>query len=181
MTDASAPVPAPVPIADVLAAAATAAAAELARHGARDEALAEYVPERRTLGVPRAARMNPTGRVWRLGALLLDADGRLFATGRVVRAERPARRSTPAAAIAEQRAYRAAAVKGGFAEGETVNFEAAPVDAAELARSGASWPLVVVAGELFVHWSPAQPDALTALDRYLADRVELLVNPPSGA
>jgi len=183
MTDASAPSPAQSSSAVLQAIAATgsAAAAELARHSARDEALAEYVPERRTLGIPRAARMTPIGRVWRLGMLLVGADGRFFATGRVVRAERPARRSTPAAAIAEQRAYAAAAAKGGFAEGETVNFGAVPVDPAELGRSGASGPIVVVGDALFVRWNPAQPDALTPLDRYLADRVELLANPPSGA
>ena len=164
-----------------LDAAGATAAAELGRHDARDEALAEYVPERRTLGIPRAARMTPLGRDWRLGVLLVDPDGRLFATGRVVRAERPVRRSTPAASIAEQRAFAAAAVKGGFAEGETVNFGAVPVDPAELGRSGASGPIVVVGDALFVRWNPAQPDALTPLDRYLADRVELLVNPPSGA
>ncbi|SIN85982.1 hypothetical protein [Agromyces cerinus] len=187
MTDASAPVPPEsavpaVPAAlQALADAGSAAARELGEHTARDEALAEYVPERRALGVPRAARMTPIGRVWRLGVLLVDADGRLFATGRVVRAERPVRRSTPAAAIAEQRAYAAAAAKGGFAEGETVNFGAVPVDPAELVRAGASGPIVVAGDELFVRWSPAQPDALTPLDRYLADRVELLANPPSGA
>lgn len=157
------------------------AAAELRRNAARDETLAEYVPERRTLGIPRAARMVPLGRVWRLGVLLIGDDGRVFATGRAVRAERPARRSTPAAAIAEQRALRAAAVKGGIAEGETVNFDASPIVPAELARTGASGPLVVVGDEVFVRWSPAQPDALTPLDRYLGDRVQLLVNPPSGA
>ena len=164
-----------------LADAGSAAARELGGHAARDEALAEYVPERRTLGIPRAARMMPIGRVWRLGVLLVGADGQLFATGRVGRAERPVRRSTPAASIAEQRAFAAAAVKGGFAEGETVNFGAVPVDPAELEASGASGPVVVVGDALFVRWSPAQPDALTPLDRYLADRVELLVNPPAGA
>ncbi|AWB96511.1 hypothetical protein DCE93_13365 [Agromyces badenianii] len=157
------------------------AVARLREHSARDEVLADYVPERRTLGIPRAARMAPIGRVWRLGVLLLAPDGRLSATGRVVRAEREARRSTPAAAIAEQRAYRAAAIKGGIAEGETVNFDTVPIDLAELGRAAASGPLVVVGDEVFVRWSPTQPDALTALDRYLADRVELLANPPSGA
>ncbi|MFC9560594.1 hypothetical protein [Agromyces sp. NPDC056965] len=187
MTDASAPGRSPshssgaLQVLRPLADAASAAAAELARHGARDEALAEYVPERRTLGISRAARMTPLGRVWRLGVLLVGADGRLFATGRVVRAERPVRRSTPAAAIAEQRAFAAAAAKGGFAEGETVNFGAVPIDPVELVRSGASGALVVVGDELFVRWSPAQPGALTPLDRYLADRVELLANPPSGS
>jgi hypothetical protein len=148
---------------------------------ARDEVLAEYVPGRRVLGLPRAARMTPIGRVWRLGVLLLAADGRLFATGRVVRAERAVRRSVIAEAVAEQRAYRAAAVKGGIAEGETVSFDARPIDLDEVARGEASGPLLLRDGAVHVRWSPAQPDALTPLDRYLADRVELLANPPSGA
>ncbi|WP_022892752.1 hypothetical protein [Agromyces subbeticus] len=197
MTDASGAEPAPVEpesiepasaaagravalVAELLTGPVGSAVAELERHGARDETLADYVAERRTLGIPRAARMVPLGRVWRLGVLLLTADGRLFATGRAVRAERPARRSTPAAAIAEQRALRAAAVKGGIAEGETVNFGAAPIDPAELARTGASGPLVLVGDAVVVRWNPAQPDALTPLDRYLGERVELLAH-PTGA
>lgn len=149
--------------------------------GARDEALADFVPERRVLGLPRAARMTPLGRVWRLGVLLLDADDHISATGRVVRAERPARRSIPANAIAEQRAYRAAAAKGGIHEGDTVNFDARPVDLDELAREGASGPLVLDGGAVFVRWSPSQPEALSPLERYLADRVELLVHSPDGS
>ncbi len=174
---------------DAAAAAAVARVRELAadavtelRAGdARDEALADFVPERRVLGLPRAARMTPVGRVWRLGVLLLHADGRISATGRVVRAERPARRSIPANAVAEQRAYRAAAVKGGIPEGDTVNFEARPVDLDELARDGASGPLVLDGGAVLVRWSPSQPDALTPLERYLADRGELLGRPPDGS
>lgn len=174
-------------------AAAVAAVARVREHiaeavitlraaGARDEALADYVPERRVLGLPRAARMTPVGRVWRLGVLLIDAGGRICATGRVVRAERPTRRSIPANAVAEQRAYRAAAVKGGIPEGDTVNFDARPVDLDELAREGASGPLVLADdGAVLVRWSPSQPDALTPLERYLADRVELLVRPPNGS
>ena len=49
------------------------AVAELAAASARTEVLAEFVPERRVLGLPRAARMTAADRVWRLGALLLDA------------------------------------------------------------------------------------------------------------
>ena len=148
--------------------------------GAPQETLAEFVPERRLLGIPRAPRMTPIGLVWRLGALLLDEAGGVWHTGRVVRAERPARKSIPAAAIAEQRAWRAAAVKGGIAEGETVDFDARPVDLDEVDRIGASGPLVLRDGEVRVRWSHAQPDALTPLDRYLADRADLLVNPPEG-
>lgn len=158
-------------------------AGELRSSGARSEVLAEFVPERRMLGIPRAARMTSIGRVWRLGALLLDADGMLYAVGRVVRAERPARKSVTAESVAQQRAWRAAAVKGGIAEGETVNFDAGSIDLDELARAGASGPLVVnaVTGEVLVRWSPAQPDALTPLDAYLRDRVDLLAHPPEGA
>ncbi|GAA1797790.1 hypothetical protein [Agromyces neolithicus] len=153
----------------------------LAEAGARREVLAQYVPGRRVLGVPRAARMAPTGRVWRLGVLLLDETGSAWATGRVVRAERSARKSITAEAVAEQRAYRAAAVKGGIAEGESVNFDASPIDLDELARDGTSGPLMLVDEQVFVRWSATQPDALTPLERYLADRVELLANPPAGA
>ena len=168
------------------AAAVAGAVAALSASDARSELLAELVPERRVLGVPRAARMTPIGRVWRLGVLLLDGDGGVFAVGQVVRAERPARRSITAEAVAEQRALRAAAVKGGIPEGETVNFAVRRVDFDELARLGASGPLVLseeygAGGKVLVRWSPAQPDALIDLASYLADRVELLVNPPTGA
>lgn len=148
--------------------------------GARHETLAELVPERRMLRIPRAARMTPIGNVWRLGVLLLDESGGLYGTGHVVRAERAARKSVTAEAVARQRAWRAAAVKGGIAEGETVDFDTAPVDLDELGRAGASGPLVLRDDAVLVRWSPAQPDALTPLDAYLRDRVDLLVHPPEG-
>jgi hypothetical protein len=65
-------------------------------------------------------------------------------------------------------------------EGETVDFDAPEVDLDELARLGASGPLVLHDGVVRVRWSPAQPDALTPLDAYLRDRVDLLVHPPEG-
>ena len=86
--------------------------------------------------------MTPVGRVWRLGVLLLDEAGGVWDTGRVVRAERAARKSITAESVAEQRALRAAAVKGGIPEGETVAFDASPIDLDALARDGASGPLV---------------------------------------
>ncbi|WP_448811496.1 hypothetical protein [Agromyces bauzanensis] len=161
----------------------TAAAAALRAAGARQETLAEFEPARRVLGLPRAARMTPVGRVWRLGVLLLDEAGGVFATGHVVRAERAARKSVTAESVAQQRAWRAAAVKGGIAEGETVDFDAPAVDLDELGRDGASGPLVLDAarGDVLVRWSPTQPDALTPLDAYLRDRTDLLVHPPQGA
>ncbi len=107
------------------------------------ETLAELVPERRVLGIPRAARMTPIGRVWRLGVLLLDEAGGVWDTGRVVRAERAARKSITAEAVAEQRALRAAAVKGGIPRARPWSSTRRPIDLDELARDGASGPLVV--------------------------------------
>jgi len=98
----------------------------------------------------------------------------------VVRAERAARKSVTAEAVAQQRAWRAAAVKGGIPEGETVDFDAPAVDLDELGRVGASGPLVLLDDVVLVRWSPAQPEALTPLDAYLRDRVDLLVHPPEG-
>ena len=177
MTDAADAASLAVAAARELVAGAVAA---LREGGARRETLAELVPERRVLGIPRPARMSAVGRVWRLGVLLLDEAGGVWDAGRVVRAERPARRSITAEAVAEQRALRAAAVKGGIAEGETVDFDATPIDLDVLGRDGASGPLVLRDGAVLVRWSHAQPDALTPLDAYLRDRVDLLVHPPAG-
>lgn len=155
----------------------------LIQASARTETLAEYVPGRRVLGMPRAPRMSAIGPVWRLGVLLLDADGRLYATGRVIRVERAVRKSVTAESVAEQRAYRAAAIKGGLPEGATVVFDAEPIalDADALAAGAASGPLVMRGDEVLVRWSPTQPDALIPLEAYLRDRVDLLVSPPQGA
>lgn len=180
MTDAATPADGAASAIDRAREHLSRAATALAEAGARREVRAEFVPERRVLGVPRAARMVPGGRVWRLGIVLLDDAGSAWATGRVVRAERAARRSVTAEAVAEQRAYRAAAVKGGIAEGETVNFDASPIDLDELARVGSSGPLVLRDDRVFVRWSATRPDSLMPLERYLADRVELLANPPQG-
>ncbi|MEI5584148.1 MULTISPECIES: hypothetical protein [unclassified Agromyces] len=153
----------------------------LAEASARTETLAEYEPGRRVLGLPRAPRMRAIGPVWRLGVLLLDAEGRLYATGRVVRAERPARRSVIAESVAEHRAYRAAAVKGGIPEGATVVFDAIPLELGVESLAAASGPLVRRGDEVLVRWSPSRPDALIALEAYLRDRVDLLIHPPQGA
>ncbi|MBM7506152.1 hypothetical protein ACFPER_03470 [Agromyces aurantiacus] len=166
--------------------AVDAAVRALAEASARTETLAEYMPPRRVLGIPRAARMRVIGPVWRLGVLLLDADGRLYATGRVVRAEREVRRSVLAESVAEQRAYRAAAVKGGIPEGATVVFDAVPLalDADALAApSGALAPMTGADGatQVGVRWDPSRADALIPLASYLAERVELLAHPPQGA
>lgn len=179
--DASGEVNAPGDAIERARAAVASAVAVLRDAGARTEVLAEYEPARRVLGIPRAPRLRPIARVWRLGVLVLDEQGALYEAGRVVRAERPARRSITANAVAEHRAYRAAAVKGGIAEGETVVFDARPIalDPAALADDAADVQLRD--GVVSVRWSPAQANALVPLDRYLAERADLLAHPPQGA
>lgn len=150
--------------------------------GARDEALAEYVPERRTLLITRKPVLKPLGRVWRLGVFLLDGEGRLYETGSTTRALEPGRPAYQSQSAEQRREYRAAASRGRFPHGETVNFDARPValDADEL-RSPA--------GRLFldgerprVRWNATAGDAEAVdLAGYLADRVELLADPPAGA
>ena len=153
------------------------AVARLTASGARTEALARYEAPRLALRViPRPARLRPIGRVWRLGVLLLDAAGTPYATGAVTRSTEPARRGYTARSAEDRAELRAAAYRGGFPEGETVNFAAQPIDLAE-----GSGPVVVRDGEVLVRWSPSRSAGLVAFTGYLRDRAELLADPPAGA
>lgn len=94
--------------------------------------------------------MVPVGRAWRLGEFLLTPDGQLLRTGRVVRvAGTDRRRSVVAASITEHHTLAIAAKRGGFPDGETVNFDTRPVD----------------------------PDAPIP-EQYLLERADLLIHPP---
>ena len=95
-----------------------AAAADRLREGrAPDEALAEFEPARRRLGVMRKPRMRPLGRVWRLGVLLLEPGGGVRATGGITRAVPPGHVRYAAVSIEARREVRAAAHRGPFPEG----------------------------------------------------------------
>lgn len=99
--------------------------------------------------------MRPIGRVWRLGAFLLTPQGDVLGTGRVVRVNRPERfRSVVANAITEHHELARAAARGGYRDGETVNFDAKTVD---LER-------------------PGVPD----IAAYLEERADLLLHPPGA-
>lgn len=156
------------------------AAARLAAAGARDEALADYVGRRRRFLIPREPVMVPVGRVWRLGVLLLDADGGGFATGSTTRAVDPGRRGYASESARDRAEYRAAAVRGGFPEGETVNFGWRALDLDEASLRAATGPIVVVDGVAVVRWGRGSA-IRTPLRDYLDDRVGLLVDPPAGA
>ncbi len=163
--------------------AAVAEAAERLRAGgARDEALAEFVPRRRKLLIAREPVLRPAGRVWRLGVLLLGHDGVLRATGSIVRATPAGRPAYQSVSAETRRAYRAAAERGHFAEGETVDFDAEVVELEAESLRTSRGPLFLRDGRALVRWSASVSDA-DAVDfhAYLAERVDLLLNPPEGA
>jgi hypothetical protein len=158
------------------------AAQRLATADVRDEALATFVPAHRVLVFPRKAAMIPVGRVWRLGVFLLDAPATLYATGATTRAVEPGRSNHQSVQAERRREYRAAASRGHFAPGETVNYDATaiPLDAAALRSSPG--PLFLHHGVAKVRWNrAADDDAAVEFEHYLAERVGLLLDPPEGA
>ena len=158
------------------------AVAALTAAGARREALAEYVPARRTLGIRREPSLRRVGSVWRLGVLLLDDAGTLYATGTLVRATPPGRPQYQSESAEHRRALRAAAQRGHFRDGETVNFDARPIPLDADALRASTGPLFLRDGEALVRWSAAADDAHARdLGGYLSERVDLLAHPPEGA
>jgi len=148
---------------------------------ARDEALAEYVPaQRRLLVFTKEAVMVPRGRVWRLGVFLLGRDGTLYQTGSLTRRQAPGRPAYQSVSAEERRAYRAAAFRGHFAEGESVNYGAHEIALEAESLRSSTGPLFLRDGEALVRWSSTAPDAVVEFGRYLDDRVGLLTNPPAG-
>lgn len=165
-------------------AAISSAADRLSAAGARTESLAELRVPRGIGPFRRAPRFVRVAEVWRLGVLLLTAESgdpaRLFATGAVTRARDPRHPNFTSVSGEERREVREAARRSGFAAGEIVDFDAAPVPLDD--TLGATGPLVLRDGELFVSWNATRsPDSLVRFAAYLAERVELLADPPPGA
>jgi hypothetical protein len=158
------------------------AADELASANARDEALARFVPARRVLLFTKEPVMEPVGRVWRLGVLLLDRGAGLYATGSITRSIEPGRAAYQSVSAEVRRGYRAAAFRSHFEPGETVNYDASPIELDAGALRSGSGPLFIRDGGAWVRWSLSAPaDSAAEFGQYLADRVGLLVNPPAGA
>jgi hypothetical protein len=126
--------------------------------------------------------MQPLGRVWRLGVVLLTPDGELLATGGITRAVEPGHPGHVALSVEDRREHRAAAFRGPFARGETVNYDAVPIPlTAEALRTGAG-PLLLRDGRVLVRWSASLgDDAAVPFAPYLTERVDLLLHPPEGA
>lgn len=152
-------------------------ALRLAEAGARDEALGEHVEPKPLLGIPRRPTMRSLGHAWRMGPLLLERDGSVWQTGVSTRVAEPGRPQFHSASVEQRRAYRAAALRGGFELGETVNHG--------IARIALDDSLVDAPGALFVHRGRALvrwgSDAPVPLEQYLADLSALLLHPPAGA
>jgi hypothetical protein len=146
----------------------------LASADARDEALAT-LKQRRL----RGDTFVLVERAWRLGVVLLGRSGRLYATGTTFRIDELKFDNHQSNLAAARREYRAAGLRAGFAPGETVNFDAEPIelDAALAASAG---PVILTPDGVRVRWSPTST-ALAPFDTYLAERVELLADPPAGA
>lgn len=153
--------------------AVAAAVARLASADARTELRVDLTTRRGILG--RGHALEPRERVWRLGAVCLDARGGLFATGQVlvVAGERhPNFRSNVAL---ERTELQRLAGRAGIPVGETIVIDAAPLD---LDAEGLAPPLRESDAGVGVAWTPG--GAPIPLGAYLAERVSLLLDPPAS-
>ncbi len=145
---------------------------------APQEAIGELIEPRRVLGVGRSPRILARGTAWHLGVLLLTDDG-LLATGEIVRAREPARRGYTAESQRRRAELAEAARRGGFAEGRTVHVGWQRIDLDAVQGGAASGPVVLDEGVPRVRWSAR--GGFMPLERYLAERIDLLLEPPAGA
>jgi hypothetical protein len=169
---------------EALAAAATLVellsrvSTELERRGVADQALAELRQPRSVLGFRRKPVMAPIGRAWRLGVLLIDREGGLFAVGSVTRAVAPLHANNQSQSQEERREIRRAAFDGPFPEGEIVNYgwRRLSTDADGLLVE--QEPLALRGEQVMVRWAPRLGDqGLLPIDHYLTERLDLLENP----
>lgn len=156
------------------------AVARLTAADAATETLATYRPAHRRMLVPRRASFETVGPVWRLGVLLLAADGGLLATGAVTRARDPKHPNFTSVSGEERRELREAAGRAGFGIHDTVDFDATPLPLDD--TLGTLGPLVLRDGALTVSWNGTRSaESLRPFADYLRERVELLTEPPAGA
>lgn len=167
-------------------AACALSAAQLQEAGIAPDALAEYVPEHGSFLWRRKATMKPLGETWRLGTLLVATDGALYAHGHSTRAAERGRPSFQSESREERREIAAAALRGGFAVGTPVDFDAellisAAGDPVDFSRTPRELPIGFSEGEVRVRWRAGVPLAgAQTLAAFLAERVGLLIDPPFG-
>ena len=116
---------------------------------------------------------------------LLGTDGTLYAAGRATRAAERGRPGYQSASREERREIAAAALRGGYPVGTPVNYDAVPIPIATVVHDDSAatdGPVGMSGGALRVRWRPgASLDGAPTLQTFLAERVDLLVNPPLGA
>lgn len=119
----------------------------------------------------RKERIVRAGEAWHLGVLLLTDDG-VLATGEILRASEEVRRGYTAIASRARAERRAAAFRGGFAEGEIVHLGWQELDAAAVDAGVAVGPLLLQGGEPAVRWS--NTGVPVPLAGYLDEKIALL-------
>lgn len=150
------------------------------------EVVAETVARLRDAGAPTEvrvatlrgafgrAKLRPAGEVWRLGALCLDADGGVWATGDVLVVTRPTHPNHRSAVALERNELRGLLVRAGVPEGATAVVDARPLD-----LDAPEAPLVATPEGLGVLWTPG--GAAVPFGAYLGERADLLIHPPERA
>jgi hypothetical protein len=147
--------------------AITEAVARLTAADARTEVLAVWRTGRRLGPIRRPDALEAVGRVWRLGSVLLDADGRLYRTGTVIQAQHLRFDNHQSNRAADRRELRAAIEKAGIAAGETVDLDAVELDPDATPR---------------ISWNGSEdPATLVLLAGYVRERAGLLADPPEGS
>lgn len=167
----------------------SAALSQLRGHEDLMEVRAEFEPAPRRFGIVTRPRMLVQDRVWRLGALLLRADGELFLAGDVTRAVPPPKADHNSPYRSERQVYTAAAYRAKLPTGTVVHFNTRPVSVPTAAhidpnqqdpnQQNPNSPLILLNGVVHLRWIGGRADSgLVPLGAYLTERVDLLLNPP---
>lgn len=155
---------------------------ELVTHSPPSEQLADLIVPKRFMGVQRSGRLRRAGEVWRLGIFLMDANGNLFRAGETVRAENLPHTDHNSAYKAERREIAYSAFRAGYSPGTVVNFRAARIDVNGDSLSSPTGPLFARGRNAAVRWRTGAPDVEAVLLKdYVAERLDLLLNPPKGS
>ncbi len=146
------------------------------------EQLGEYIPASSFLGIPRRAKLLRRGEVWRLGIFLTNRDGDLFRAGDNTRVVETPHVGHVSPYRAERRELMDTAYRARFPVGSVVNFNAnkllLDVDALQTSTDA----LFSRGPDPYVRWrAGATDDDAVLFKNYMAERLELLLNPPQGA
>jgi len=151
-----------------------------------DELVAAAVVRLRDAGVPTETRvatlrgafgrvkLRAVGEVWRLGAVCVARDGAVFATGDVLVVSEPSHPNFRSQLAVERNELRRQLRRAGIPVGATV-----VIDPRSLDLAVPHPPLVATAEGIGVEWTAG--GGIIPLEAYLAERVDLLVNPLEGA